>query len=139
MSYKDLKKVTADLKPIYKASTGEAALVERDRFEEVWGTKYPLIIRSWRNNWDELATFIKYPPEIRKLIYTTGIIGSYHRQLRKVTKGKSIFPSNEALLKMLDLSTMDVVRKWTGRVQNWGQMLLHLSVFFPDRVGQHLC
>lgn len=138
VSYKDLKKVTADLKPIYKALTEDAALVELDRFEETWGTKYPLIVRSWRNNWDELATFFKYPPEIRKLIYTTNIIESYHRQLRKVTKGKSIFPSDEALLKMLYLSTMDVVRKWTGRVQNWGQMLLQLSIFFPDRVGQHL-
>lgn len=138
VSYKDLKKVTADLKPIYKAVTEEAALVELDRFEEIWGTKYPLIVRSWRNNWDELATFFKYPPEIRKLIYTTNIIESYHRQLRKVTKGKSIFPSDEALLKMLYLSTMEVIRKWTGRVQNWGQMLLQLSVFFPDRVGQHL-
>lgn len=138
VSYKDLKKVTADLKPIYKAATEEAALVELDRFEEEWDKKYPLIVRSWRNNWDELATFFKYPPEIRKLIYTTNIIESYHRQLRKVTKGKSIFPSDEALLKMLYLSTMDVVRKWTGRVQNWGQMLLQLSVFFPDRVGQHL-
>jgi putative transposase len=138
VSYKDLKKVTADLKPIYKATTEAAARTELDRFEEIWGPKYPLIIRSWRNNWDELATFFKYPPEIRKLIYTTNIIESYHRQLRKVTKGKSIFPSDEALLKMLYLSTMDVVRKWTGRVQNWGQMLLQLSVFFPDRVGQHL-
>ncbi|MGG3471609.1 IS256 family transposase [Neobacillus pocheonensis] len=138
VSYKDLKKVTADLKPIYKAATEEAALVELDRFEEIWGAKYPLIIQSWRKNWDELATFFKYPPEIRKLIYTTNIIESYHRQLRKVTKGKSIFPSDEALLKMLYLATMDVTRKWTGRVQNWGQMLLQLSVFFPDRVGQHL-
>ncbi|WP_144266498.1 IS256 family transposase [Paenibacillus curdlanolyticus] len=138
VSYKDLKKVTADLKPIYKATTEDAALAELDRFDELWGTKYPLIVRSWRNNWDELATFFKYPPEIRKLIYTTNIIESYHRQLRKVTKSKSIFPSDEALLKMLYLSTMDVVRKWTGRVQNWGQMLLQLSVFFPDRVGQHL-
>jgi len=138
VSYKDLKKVTADLKPIYKATTEEAALLELDRFEEVWGVKYPLIVQSWRRNWDELATFFKYPPEIRKLIYTTNIIESYHRQLRKVTKGKSIFPSDEALLKMLYLATMDVIRKWTGRVQNWGQMLLQLSVFFPDRVGQHL-
>lgn len=138
VSYKDLKKVTADLKPIYKAATEEAALVELDRFEEIWGVKYPLIVQSWRKNWDELATFFKYPPEIRKLIYTTNIIESYHRQLRKVTKGKSIFPSDEALLKMLYLATMDVTRKWTGRVQNWGQMLLQLSVFFPDRVGQHL-
>lgn len=138
VSYKDLKKVTADLKPIYKAATEDIALLELDRFEETWGTKYPLIVRSWRNNWDELATFFKYPPEIRKLIYTTNIIESYHRQLRKVTKGKSIFPTDDALLKMLYLVTMDVTRKWTGRVQNWGQMLLQLSVFFPDRVGQHL-
>jgi putative transposase len=138
VSYKDLKKVTADLKPIYKATTEEAALLELDRFEEVWGSKYPLILRSWRTNWDELATFFKYPPEIRKLIYTTNIIESYHRQLRKVTKGKSIFPTDEALLKMLYLATMDVTRKWTGRVQNWGQMLLQLSVFFPERIGQHL-
>ena len=138
VSYKDLKKVTADLKPIYKAATEEMALVELDRFEETWGTKYPLIVRSWRTNWDELATFFKYPPEIRKLIYTTNMIESYHRQLRKVTKGKSIFPTDEALLKMLYLVTMDVTRKWTGRVQNWGQMLLQLSVFFPERIGQHL-
>lgn len=138
VSYKDLKKVTADLKPIYKAATEEMALVELDRFEETWGAKYPLIIRSWRTNWDELATFFKYPPEIRKLIYTTNMIESYHRQLRKVTKGKSIFPTDEALLKMLYLVTMDVTRKWTGRVQNWGQMLLQLSVFFPERIGQHL-
>lgn len=111
MSYKDLKKVTADLKPIYKAATEEIALVELDRFEETWGAKYPLIIRSWRTNWDELATFSKYPTEIRKLIYTTNMIDSYHRQLRKVTKGKSIFPTDEALLKMLYLVTMDVTRK----------------------------
>jgi len=138
VSYKDLKKVTADLKPIYKAATEEGALLEMERFEEVWGAKYPLIVRSWRSNWEELSTFFKYPPEIRKLIYTTNMIESYHRQLRKVTKGKSIFPTDEALLKMLYLATMDVTRKWTGRVQNWGQMLLQLSVFFPDRVSNYL-
>ena len=138
VSYKDLKKVTADLKPIYKAATEDMALIELDRFEETWGNKYPLIVRSWRTNWEEIATFFKYPPEIRKLIYTTNMIESYHRQLRKVTKGKSIFPTDESLLKMLYLATMDVTRKWTGRVQNWGQILLQLSVFFPDRIGPHL-
>jgi putative transposase len=138
VSYKDLKKVTADLKPIYKAATEEGALLELDRFEEVWGVKYPLIVRSWRNNWEELSTFFKYPPEIRKLIYTTNMIESYHRQLRKVTKGKSIFPTDEALLKMLYLATMDVTRKWTGRVQNWGQMLLQLSVLdCQQKIKQH--
>ncbi|MED4600923.1 IS256 family transposase [Paenibacillus validus] len=134
VSYKDLKKVTADLKPIYKAATEEAALLELDRFEETWGSKYPLLVKSWRQNWDELSTFFKYPPELRKLIYTTNMIESYHRQLRKVTKGKSIFPTDESLLKMLYLSTMDVLKRWTGRVQNWGQILLQLTVYYPERV-----
>ncbi|MCS7465013.1 transposase, partial [Paenibacillus doosanensis] len=134
VSYKDLKKVTAALRPIYTAPTEEAALQELEQFEAVWGKQYPLIVRSWRNNWDELATFFKYSPELRKLIYTTNMIESYHRQLRKVTKGKSIFPNDEALLKMLYLATMDVIRKWTGRVQNWGQILLQLTVHFPERV-----
>ncbi|RNB76712.1 IS256 family transposase [Brevibacillus fluminis] len=138
VSYKDLKKITSALKPIYKATTEEAALEELDQFERTWGEKYPLMVRSWRNNWSEIATFFKYPPEIRKLIYTTNVIESYHRQLRKVTKGKSVFPTDEALLKMLYLVTMDVLRKWTGRVQNWGQILLQLSVFFEERVKPYI-
>lgn len=138
VSYKDLKKITSELKPIYKAPTEQAALEELDQFEQTWGSKYPLMVRSWRNNWDEIATFFKYPPEIRKLIYTTNVIESYHRQLRKVTKGKAMFPTDDALLKMLYLVTMDVLRKWTGRVQNWGQILLQLSVFFEDRVQPYI-
>ncbi|WP_436406370.1 IS256 family transposase [Brevibacillus brevis] len=138
VSYKDLKKITSELKPIYKAPTEQAALEELEQFEQAWGSKYPLMVRSWRNNWDEIATFFKYPPEIRKLIYTTNVIESYHRQLRKVTKGKAMFPTDDALLKMLYLVTMDVLRKWTGRVQNWGQILLQLSVFFEDRVQPYI-
>ncbi|MCM3470569.1 IS256 family transposase [Brevibacillus borstelensis] len=138
VSYKDLKKITSELKPIYKAPTEQAALEELEQFEQTWGSRYPLMVRSWRNNWDEIATFFKYPPEIRKLIYTTNVIESYHRQLRKVTKGKAMFPTDDALLKMLYLVTMDVLRKWTGRVQNWGQILLQLSVFFEDRVQPYI-
>ncbi|MCC8436938.1 IS256 family transposase [Brevibacillus sp. M2.1A] len=138
VSYKDLKRVTAELKPIYKAPTEQAALEEFDQFEQTWGSKYPLMVRSWRSNWEEIATFFKYPPEIRKLIYTTNVIESYHRQLRKVTKGRAIFPTDDALLKMLYLVTMDVLRKWTGRVHNWGQILMQLSVFFEDRVRPHI-
>ncbi len=138
VSYKDVKKITAALKPIYTASSESAALEELNQFETIWGDRYPLIVRSWRNNWAEISTFFKYPPEIRKIIYTTNMIESYHRQLRKVTKGKSIFPTDEALLKMLYLATQDVLRKWTGRVQNWGQILLQLSIFFPDKVKAHL-
>lgn len=138
VSYKDVKKITAALKPIYRSSSEAAASEELNNFEAVWGDKYPLIVRSWRNNWAEISTFFKYPPEIRKIIYTTNMIESYHRQLRKVTKGKSIFPTDEALLKMLYMATQDVLRRWTGRVQNWGQILLQLSIFFPDKVKAHL-
>ncbi|MEN6412674.1 MAG: IS256 family transposase [Veillonellales bacterium] len=138
VSYKDVKKVLADLKPVYTAASEPLALEALENFEALWGNKYPLIVNSWRSNWPELSTFFKYPPEIRKIIYTTNMIESYHRQLRKVTKGKSVFPNDESLQKMLYLATMDVLRKWTGRVQNWGQMLLQLSVFFPDKVKSAL-
>ncbi|NLE24260.1 MAG: IS256 family transposase, partial [Clostridiaceae bacterium] len=120
VSYKDLKKVTADLKPIYQAASEDLGREQLQLFGEKWGTKYPLIAKSWERNWAELSTFFKYPPEIRKIIYTTNMIESYHRQLRKVTKGKSIFPNDEALLKSLYLATQDVLRKWTGRIHNWG-------------------
>lgn len=138
VSYKDYKSVTAALKPIYKASTEEAALVELDLFEEAWGSKYPLVVRSWRTNWDELATFFRYPPEMRRIIYTTNLIEGYHRQLRKVTKGKSIFPTDESLTKMLYLATMEVTKRWTMRVQNWGQILSQLIIYFPERVERYI-
>ncbi len=138
VSYKDFKAVTASLKPIYKAPTEEAAHLELDRFEQEWGKKYPLCVRTWRDNWDELATFYRYPVEMRRIMYTTNIIKGYHRQLRKVTKGKSIFPSDEALTKMLYLATMEVTRKWTMRIANWGQILGQLAIYFGDRIMPYL-
>ena len=138
ISYKNLKKVTADLNTIYKATTEENTLVALGRFEEVRGAKYPLIIRSWRNKWSELTIFFKYPQGTRNSICTSNIIERCHRQFRKAIEGKSIFPSDEALLKMPNFLTMDVAWQWTGRVHISGQMLPQLSVFFPDRVRQHL-
>lgn len=138
VSYKDTKKLLANLKPVYSAPSEDAALAALDDFEKIWGAKYPLVVQSWRRNWGEIATFFKYPPEIRKLIYTTNMIESYNRQLRKVTKGKAVFPNDESLLKMLYLVTQDVMLRWTGRIHNWGQILLQLSVFFPDRVRSFL-
>ena len=134
VSYQDLKKFTTYLKPIYKAISEEKALEELDRFEEKWGKKYPLAIKSWRSNWPELATFFRYPAEIRKIIYTTNIIESYHRQLRKVTKPKSVFPTDDALLKILYLIIVDITKKWTGRIQNWGLILAQFSIYFEDRL-----
>lgn len=136
--YKDMKAVAAALKPIYKAVNEQAAAAAMDEFEAVWGKKYPHIVRSWRSNWTELTAFFQYPQELRKIIYTTNVIEGDHRQLRKVTKGKTIFPSDEALLKMLYLSTMDVMKKWTGRILGWGQILLQLSIHFGERVTPYI-
>lgn len=138
VSYKDVKAVTSDLRRIYTAASEPAALEELDSFEDKWGKKYPLIARSWRANWGELSTFFKFPSEIRRIVYTTNVIESYHRQLRKVTKGKSVFPNDESLLKMLYLVTQDVMRRWTMRVPHWGQILLQLSIFFPGRVNTQI-
>ena len=138
VSHKDVKPLLADLKTVYTAPSEGAGYAALDAFDGVWGKQYPLVVRSWRSNWAELATFFKYPPELRKLMYTTNMIESYHRQLRKVTKGKGAFTSDEALLKMLFLATQDVMRKWTMRIHNWGQILLQLEVFFSDRVQSYL-
>jgi Transposase and inactivated derivatives len=103
--HKELKAVAAALKPIYKAVNKQAAAAAMDEFEAEWGKKYP------QSNWRELTTFFQYPKELRKIIYTTNVIESYYHQLSKVTKGKTIFPNDESLLKMLYLSTMDVIKK----------------------------
>jgi transposase-like protein len=134
VSYKDIKAFTTDLKPIYKAVTEEAALAALDELEEKWGKKYALAIKSWRNNWSELATFFKYSPEIRRIIYTTNAIENFNRQLRKVTKTKSAFVSDDALMKLLYLTTMNITAKWTMSIRNWGEILDELIVYFGDRV-----
>lgn len=113
VSYKDLKAFTAGLKPIYKAATEEAALLALDEFEETWGARYPLAIKSWRQHWSELATMFRYPEALRRIIYTTNALENFNRQLRKVTKTKSAFVSDDALLKQLYLVTMQVSEKWT--------------------------
>ena len=102
-------------------------------FEEKWGKKYPAAIKSWESNWDILSTFYVYPPEIRKIIYTTNIIEGLHRQFRKVTKTKSVFPSDDALRKMLYLASNNIVKKWTQRYRNWDLVLNHLTILFEDR------
>jgi transposase-like protein len=134
VSYKDVKAFTAALKPIYKAPTEESALAALDELEVTWGTKYPAAIKSWRTHWDELATMFKYPEQIRRIIYTTNAIENFNRQLRKVTKTKSAFVSDDALLKQLYLVTMHVTEKWTMPIKDWGGILMQLMVHFGDRV-----
>lgn len=138
VSYKDLKSFTADLKPIYQASSEDNARYQLDNFASKWEVKYPLAVKAWQKNWDELVTFFKYPPEIRRIIYTTNVIESYNRQLRKVTKAKSVFPDDDSLMKMLYLVTMDVTEKWTMRIPNWGMILAQLSLQFEERVTNYI-
>ena len=135
VSYKDIKAFTAMLKPIYKAPTEESALEALSELEGRWGDKYPIAIKSWHEHWDEIATMFKYPAPIRKIIYTTNAIENFNRQLRKVTKTKGAFVSDDALLKQLYLVTMQVTEKWTMPIPGWGNVLMQLMIFFGDRVN----
>jgi transposase-like protein len=135
VSYKDLKALMADLKRVYTAPNEEAALSALDGFSEKWDDKYPKISDSWNANWAKLSTYFKYPPDVRTLIYTTNAIEGFNRQLRKVTKSKSVFPSDDALFKMLYLATMDITKKWTGRRRDWGTIHSQLQIFFGDRIS----
>ena len=134
VSYKDLKALMADLKAVYAAVDEPAALDELEVFAEHWDKKYPKISASWRDNWPNLSTYFKYPQEVRRLIYTTNAIEGFNRQLRKVTKAKSVFPTDDSLLKMLYLAMMDITRKWTGRRQDWSVIHAQLAVYFADRM-----
>ncbi|ADY56336.1 transposase mutator type [Syntrophobotulus glycolicus DSM 8271] len=134
VSYKDIKALMADLKNVYAAVDEQTALYELDTFDGRWGNKYPKIALSWKANWANLSTYFKYPQEVRKLIYTTNAIEGFNRQLRKVTKSKSVFPTDDSLLKMLYLAMMDITKKWTGRRQDWGQIHSQLQIFFGDRL-----
>lgn len=134
VSYKDLKALMADLKAVYAAVDEDAALMALDTFSEHWDKKYPTISQSWRENWANLSTYFKFPQELRRLIYTTNAIEGFNRQLRKVTKAKSVFPTDESLFKMLYLAMMDITKKWTGRRQDWSMIHAQLAIYFEDRM-----
>ena len=134
VNYKDLKPFVKVLKEVYQAATEELALENLDHFEDKWGKKYPSSVASWRNNWTQLSTYFKYPQEIRKIIYTTNSIENFNRQLRKVTKSRTIFPTDDALFKILYLAMCDITEKWTGAGWNWGQTLDQLCIYFGDRI-----
>ena len=134
VSYKDLKALMADLKAAYAAVDEDAALMALDTFSEHWDKKYPTISQSWRENWANLSTYFKFPQELRRLIYTTNAIEGFNRQLRKVTKAKSVFPTDESLFKMLYLAMMDITKKWTDRRQDWSMIHAQLAIYFEDRM-----
>jgi putative transposase len=134
VSYKDSKAVMADVKLIYQAVSKELAEEHINALEEKWGKKYPMVIKSWRNNWHKLSTFFKYAADIRRIIYTTNTIEGFHRQLRKVTKTKGAFTNDMALLKLVYLASERIAEKWTKPLPNWGLTIQQLSIMFEGRM-----
>ena len=130
VSYKDLKKICADLKAIYSVATEEAGLEALVGFGEKWDAKYPMVSRSWQRHWDDLSEFFKYPLEIRRAIYTTNAVESLNYQLRKVTKNRSAFCTDDAILKILYLAIRNASKKWTMPVKEWGQALNRFAIEF---------
>ena len=133
ISWKDRKAVASDLKPVYTAPTEEEAQLALTAFNDKWGKKYPNITASWLNNWNELATFFKYPDSIRALIYTTNPIESLNATIKRKTKSKGLFPTSQAAFKMLYLATQKQQEKWkVSRVRKWHEIYPQLCIFFSE-------
>ena len=131
---KHQKEFLSDLKLVYRAVSEEAALSALSELEEKWQERYPVVINSWVNNWERLSTYFKYSEPIKRIIYTTNIIEGLHRQMRKVTKNRSMFPSDDALFKILYLVTQDVSKKWKTPKWRWGEVISQLSIHFEGRM-----
>lgn len=132
VGYKDIKALMADLKQVYKAVTEEAALEHLCEFKEKWGKQYPSCVKSWEDNWDVLSTFFAYPPDVRKIIYTTNIIEGLNRQFRQITNNKPSFTGDDSLRKMLYLASKRIQEHWTSRCRNWDLVVSQLSLMFPE-------
>ncbi len=130
---KNQKEFMRDLKLVYQAVSKDAAESALEDLDVKWGEQYPIVIKSWRDNWERLTAYFQYSAHIRKMIYTTNTVEGYHRQIRKVTKNKGVFPSDTALEKLVYLAFTRIRRKWTQPIQNWGQTAQQLAILFPDR------
>lgn len=133
VSHKDRKAFVHDLKIIYQSPNRETADTNLAKLGEQWGSKYASAVRSWENNWEELATFLDFPAEIRRMIYTTNTIEGYNRQLRKVIKNKASFPTVQSVRKMLYLANVHITKKWTMPMYHWSVILNQLAIRFGDR------
>lgn len=132
---KEQKVFMSDLKLVYKASTKELAEDALLNLDEKWGKRYPTVIRSWNNNWENLSNYFKYPHEIRKLIYTTNSIEGFHRQVRKYTKTKGAFTSENALIKLIYCATSQIKKKWNMPLSNWALSICQLDIYFEGRLN----
>ena len=135
---KHQKMFANELKTVYKAFTKEEAELALDKMEEKWGLKYPIVFESWRNKWENLSNYFKYPEDIRRIIYTTNIIESVHRQFRTLTKTKGAFPNDNSLLKLLYAGILNAEKKWTMPIRNWSLTISQLNIFFKERLKDAL-
>jgi transposase-like protein len=135
---KNQKEFMVDLKRVYKAANKDLAASELDILADKWEGKYPIVIKSWRNNWERLSQYFKYPEEIRRIIYTTNTIEAVHRQFRKLTKTKGAFPNQDSLLKLLYMGIQNASKKWTMPIQNWSLTISQLAIFFEGRLDKEL-
>ena len=135
---KNQKEFMVDLKRVYKAANKDLAESELDKLEAKWNDKYPIVIKSWRNNWERLSQFFKYPEDIRRIIYTTNTIEAVHRQFRKLTKTKGAFPNQDSLFKLLYMGIQNASKKWTMPIQNWSLTISQLAIFFEGRLDKEL-
>jgi transposase-like protein len=135
---KNQKEFMVDLKRVYQAVNKELAESELDILENKWNDKYPIVIKSWRNNWERLSQYFKYPEDIRRIIYTTNTIEAVHRQFRKLTKTKGAFPNQDSLLKLLYMGICNASKKWTMPIQNWSLTISQLAIFFEGRLDKEL-
>jgi putative transposase len=135
---KDSKTFMKDLKQVYQATNEEMALKSLQSLETTWGDKYSIVIQSWNNNWQNLSTYFNFPPEIRRIIYTTNALEGFNRQLRKFTKVRTSFPTDDSLRKALYLATEQIMNKWTSPCQNWSGTLAQLSIMFEERLEQYI-
>jgi len=134
VSYKDRKAIMVDIKAIYQVDNEKFALEAFEVFKQNWENKYLSAVQSWEKNWDNLTTFLNYPKEIRKLIYTTNIIESFNASLRKYTRNKKVFPNDDAALKSIYLSAQSISKKWKKTRFNWSQIYNQLYICFPNRL-----
>lgn len=136
VGHKNQRAFMADLKPVYRAVSKQAAEDALDKLEAKWGKQYPIVIQSWRRKWDDLSAYFKYPEDIRRIIYTTNAVEAVHRQFRKLTKTKGGFPNEDSLLKLLYLGIENASKKWTMSFRDWGQTLSQLAIFFEGRLDE---
>ena len=134
MVWKDRKSFTSDMKHIYNAPTKQAAEAALNDFAEKWESKYSYAIKSWRDNWDELTVFFEFPVEIRKIIYTTNLIENLNGKIRKYTKNKMSFPTDDAVLKSVFLALREATKKWTMPIRDWGIVLNQFMLIFEERL-----